>query len=177
MKYVLRRVREALDGQGDPAQVERERLEADRRRLQAELDRLAAAVAVTSTPIDALLAQLQDRQQRLRDVQGRAAALAGGGRILSMGARRLEQHARARLAELHGLLADHPTEGRRALQALLRGPLRWTPMHTAEGWRYQIRGELAVGDLLVTDGDVRGVVEASPAGLGLCPALPLELAA
>ena len=57
----------------------------------------------------------------------------------------MEREARRRLRDLRGLLERNPDEARRALEALLDGPLRFQPTETPAGRRYEIRGKIAVG--------------------------------
>ena len=81
--------------------------------------------------------------------------------------RRLEREARQRLDEFTGLLGRNPVEGRRVLEALLTGPLRFSPMDTPEGKRFRIEGEMGLEGLMAVEGlslhsGVRQ--EASPGG-------------
>lgn len=176
VRAVLRGLRAALDAAANPAASTRERLEGEARRLRGELARLAAAVAATSAPIEALVVQLEERQRRLRAAEAQLAAAAGGGKVLALSGRRIEERARARLAELGELLGAHPAGARKVVQALLVGPLRWTPTKTPEGRRYEIRGDVALGRLVLTEKEASGVVLASPAGFDLSP-IAIEVAA
>jgi hypothetical protein len=68
----------------------------------------------------------------------------------------MEKEARRRFSDLHALLERRPEEGRRALEALLDGPLVCQPIETPEGKRYQITGQVALGSLFTIDGDPNG---------------------
>ena len=77
--------------------------------------------------------------------------------VLSLEVRRLEKEARARLADLQGLLDRNPTEGRKALEALLTGPLKFTPIDADGGRRYRVEGSASVGAMFTTEGVPNGI--------------------
>src|SRR5690606_20288646 len=91
--------------------------------------------------------------------------------VLDLEVRRMEAEARSRLADLRGMLGRSLPEGRRALQAILDGPLRFeaTPER-----RYEIRGRLSMGGALFTTESVpRGIRTLVTAVKGRCPG-PLD---
>ena len=89
--------------------------------------------------------------------------------VLDLEVRRLEREARTRLANLQGLLGRNVVEGRKALEALLDGPLRFTPVQTKDGRRYEITGAAAVGFLCTTDCVPKGIRTPVTALKGPCP--------
>ena len=64
--------------------------------------------------------------------------------VLDLEVRRLEKEARERLRDLRSLLGRHPDRAREVLEALLTGPLVFTPSETAEGKRYRIEAEASL---------------------------------
>lgn len=71
--------------------------------------------------------------------------------------RRLEKEARARLSDFQALLSRNVAEGRKALEALLEGPLRFTPTETSDGRRFLIEGSAAVGSIFSTESVPKGI--------------------
>ncbi|WP_437322194.1 hypothetical protein [Sorangium sp. So ce394] len=63
------------------------------------------------------------------------------------------------------MLARSPEEARKALETILGGPLRFTPIETPEGKRYRIEGVVALEAVVAVEGnEARAVQAASPAG-------------
>lgn len=80
--------------------------------------------------------------------------------------RRLEKQARARLEDFRGLMGRNPAEARKALETLLHGPLRFTPVETAEGKRYRVEGEVGLEAMLVQEGvGSRCTTDSVPSGI------------
>ena len=75
---------------------------------------------------------LAEREGELRELRAKIAALWTW---------KLEKEARARLKDLKGLLRSNPVEARRAIDALLTGPLFFKPINTPDGHRFQVTGE------------------------------------
>jgi hypothetical protein len=72
--------------------------------------------------------------------------------VINLETRRMEKEARRRLDNLRALFEKNPEDARRALEALLDGPLSFKPIETDDGQRYEISGKLAVGSLFTTEG-------------------------
>ena len=162
---VLRKVRARLDDAANNRPAELDRLTSEAARVRGEINRLTEAIASSSTSVDALVKAVQEREARLQVVGSQLELVRMPPRVVQLASRRFEERARARLGNLAELLSEHPTEGRRVLQALLVGPLRWTPIATSEGPRYEIQGEATIGRVLLTEGAAKvGVESASPAG-------------
>ncbi|WP_437948612.1 hypothetical protein WME98_49860 [Sorangium sp. So ce296] len=63
------------------------------------------------------------------------------------------------------MLERSPEEARKALETILGGPLRFTPIETPEGKRYRIEGAVALEAVVAVEGNkARAVQAASPAG-------------
>ncbi len=60
-------------------------------------------------------------------------------------------------------------EGRRALEALFDGPLRFTATQTDDGRRYLIEGTAAVGSMFTTESVPKGIRTPVTALKGPCP--------
>lgn len=153
---VLTEVRKRLAARSEQPNAERDELEAEARRLRGELDRLVAALA-TGVESPTIAGVIGDREKRLVEVRARLEVIAVAPSVLDLEVRRLEKEARARLADFQGLLGRNVAESRKALEALLEGPLRFTPVQTKEGRRYQISGAAAVGVLCTTDCVPKGI--------------------
>jgi len=63
-----------------------------------------------------------------------------------------------RTLPFQGFLGRNPTEARKALEALLDGPLTFAAVDAADGGRrYRIEGSAAVGTMFTTDGVPNGI--------------------
>ena len=168
----LAEVRKRLAARSAAPNVERDELEAEAKRLRAELDRLVGALAsgIESPTIAATVGQ---REKRLAEVRARLEVLAVAPGVLELEVRRLEKEARARLSDFRGLLTRNVVEGRKALEALFDGPLRFAPVETKGGRRYEVSGDIfgaaAVGAFCTTDCVPKGIRTPVTALKGPCP--------
>jgi hypothetical protein len=63
------------------------------------------------------------------------------------------------------MLERNPDEGRKALETILGGPLRFTPIETPDGKRYKIEGVIALETVVAVESNQpRAIQTASPAG-------------
>ena len=118
--------------------------------LRSELDRLVMALA-SGTDSPTITTAIGGREKRLTEVRARLEVIAVAPSVLDLEVRRLEKEARARLADFQALLSGNVAEGRKALEALFDGPLRFTPTETSDGRRYLIEGAAAVGSMFTTE--------------------------
>jgi site-specific DNA recombinase len=153
---VLQEVRRRLAEHAKKPSTEAAELEAEARRLRAEIDRLVSALAA-GTESPTVANAINQRETRLSQVRGRLDVLSAAPSVLDLEVRRLEKEARARLADLRGLLGRNPAEGRKALEALLAGPLTFAPVDADGGRRYQIEGSAALGAMFTTEGVPNGI--------------------
>lgn len=158
LKEIRRRLRERTMSSGQ----ELPGLEEDAKQVKREIDRLTVALASTEAKPEAVVRAIAEREERLRKLQARIEVLRAAPSVLDLEVRRMEMEARQRLKELTGLLDRNSVEARRAVEAILKGPLTVTPIKTPEGNRYEITGETTFGRLFTN--------VASPAGFE--PALP-----
>ena len=100
---------------------------------------------------------IAEREQKVARLEGQLAALRAVPGAIDFEARRMEREARRRLDELAALLGRNVEQGRRAMEALLDGPLKFTPTVTDKGRSYLIEGRLATGAFFRIDSDPNGI--------------------
>ncbi len=132
-------------------------------RLRAEVSRLVAALARTTEQPESVIELIGKKERQLRSLEQRIAARAvpAGSRTAALD--RAESLARAKVADLRGLLSE-PEKGRAALAALLDGPLRFRAVETAEGRRFELSGRYALGPLLASEGVASIPTDCDPNG-------------
>lgn len=145
---ILREVRQRITQQHAGGEGEVEGLEEKAAQLKKEIANLAEAVALTGGSVKPLAQKLSERQERLSGIEARLQLLKVAPDVLSMEVRRLEASVRKRLDEFRELLDREPAEARKIVEALLDGPLKFRPIETTEGKRYEITGRIATGALL-----------------------------
>lgn len=152
----LRELRQRLAARTKSHDSEVPEIRAQIRGLKAEIDRLGRALAATDDAPAAVLKMIADREERVAALELRLLRIQGEPSVLNMEARRIEKEARKRLGDFAGLMERHPVEARRVLESLLKGPLRFVPVETAEGRRCRVEGEVGLAAM--------GVAEVSAAG-------------
>ena len=120
-------------------------LEARETKLNREIHRLTQAIALTDQPLESLAVSLADRERQVRELRARIAVLKAAPSVLDMEVKKLESEARARLADLRGMLRRNPAEGRQALERIFTGPLVMKMIRTPEGLRFEITGRTDTG--------------------------------
>jgi site-specific DNA recombinase len=153
----LREVRRRLTERAKESSTEVPDLEREIRQLKAETQRLATALATTDEKPEAIVSAIAEREKRMRALQARLEALKTSPAVIGSELSVLEKDARRRLQDLRQLLGRNPEEARKAVGALLDGPLTFTPVETAEGKRYQIQGFVATGALFTTESVPNGI--------------------
>lgn len=153
----LRQVRLRLADRAKAAMTDAPELEREARKLRAELDRLVQALASTDEKPGVVVHAIADREKQLAALNARLVAIRTAPSVVELEVRRLEREARDRLRQFRRLFEENPAEGRKALEALVDGPLRFTPVETDEGKRYQIEGTVALGNVFTTDCDPTGI--------------------
>jgi hypothetical protein len=130
---------------------------AEARKLRTEIDRLVEAIA-NGTASPTMGKAVEQREARLSEVNARLDVLKTAPSVLDLEARRLEKEARRRLGDFQALLGRNPTEARKALEALLQGPLSFAPVELPEGGkRYRIEGSATLGCAFATEGVPNGI--------------------
>lgn len=146
------RVRQLWAAQQDGGGADRPALESEAASLAREIDRLTRALALSDEAPDALVLAVRDREAKLRAVRAKLAAIAVPMGGLAEELERAATEARRRVDDLAGVLGRGPKEGRRVIEALLKGRMRFVPVLGPEGKpRYRIEAELVVGNLFTTE--------------------------
>jgi site-specific DNA recombinase len=145
----LLELRRRISSRTEAPNTEHDELEAEAKRLRGEIDRLVAALAsgAESVTIATVIGQ---REKRLTEVRARMEMIAVAPSVLDLEVRRLEKEARSRLVDFQTLLAGNVTEGRKVLETVFGGPLRFTETLTADGRRFLVEGTAAVGSIVST---------------------------
>jgi site-specific DNA recombinase len=165
----LREMRRRLAERAKSVDNELPQLEREASRLRVEIDRLVDALASIDQKPEAVIRGIAERQDQLSRLEARLRAAKAAPSALDLAVRRLEREARHRLGDLRAMLERNPEEARKALETILGGPLRFTPIETPEGKRYRIEGVIALEAVVAVEGDRARVVQgASPAGLCSC---------
>ena len=147
----LREVRRRLTERAKESSNEVPALERELRQLKAEVQRLANALASTDEKPEAIVTAIAEREKRMRARQARIEGVQTSPGVIGSEFSALEKDAHRRLEDLRALLDRNPEEARKAMEALLAGPLTFTPIETEEGKRYQIQGSVATGALFITE--------------------------
>ena len=161
----LRELRRRLGERAKNVDHEVPQLEREAGRMRAEIDRLVNALASIDQKPEAVIRGIAARQDQLSMLEARLRAAKAAPSALDLEVRRLEREARQRLGDLRTMLERNPEEARKALEAMLGGPLRFTAVETPEGKRYKIEGVIALEAVVAVEGDrSRAIQVASPAG-------------
>ena len=150
-------VRRRLAARSEAAATDAPKLAREASTLRREIDRLTVAIATSDEKPDALVSALDERHRRLRSIEGRLGALEAAPSAIDLELRRMEREARERVKDLRGLLERNPAEARQAMQAILDGPLVFSPIETPTGRRYQIEGQTSAGPMFTTGNVPRGI--------------------
>jgi site-specific DNA recombinase len=157
----LEEVRRRLAERSATADAEIPRLEKQVAKITQELRRLTKALATTDDAPHAVLEEVRVREKARMELDARLQALRAAPGALELEVRRLEREARKRASEFRRLLRRNPDEARKAVEALLDGPLKAETVDTPEGRRFHITGAAVVGPvslgtLITTVGDPSG---------------------
>jgi chromosome segregation ATPase len=142
----LKEVRRRLGERAKTSNTERPELEAQIRAARIEIDRLSAALLSTDDKPRAIVKMIAEREKRIGALEARLNTIRAAPSVLDLEARRMEKEARKRLEDLKGTMQRKPEEARKAMEALLNGPLKFT----SEGKRYRIEGDTAVKGLFLS---------------------------
>ena len=117
------------------------------KKLNGEIARLVEAISTTAAALPPLVEALSSKQKLLGDLGVRMKTLGTAPSVLDLEVRRVEREAKKRLGDLRGALRRNPEEAKKSLEAILEGPLVFTPVATAVGPRYRIEGQANVGTI------------------------------
>jgi hypothetical protein len=91
-----------------------------------------------------LVRMMGEREKRLSALEARLATLRTAPSVLDLEVRRMEREGRKRLEDFAALMQRNPQEARTILEALVTVPLRFAPVETPDGKRYEITGEIGL---------------------------------
>jgi site-specific DNA recombinase len=145
---ILHEVRRRVVEQTTDTGSEVVQLEEQAAGLRRELGNLAEAVAMTTGSVATLAEKLAARQVRLHAIEARLQLLKAAPEVFSLEVRRLEAGVRKRIEKLHEFLDRDTEEARKIIGSLLDGPMKFEPVDTEEGKRYEVTARIATGDVL-----------------------------
>jgi hypothetical protein len=148
---VLEDLRRKLANRAENVDTELPELDAQVRTIKAELDRLSTALLSVDDKPELVLRMISEREKRLAALNARLTSARTSPSVHEAELRALERTARERLNELRGVFARNPEEARRALETMLAGPLKFTPVDQTEGKRYYIEGCVALDNLYLSE--------------------------
>ena len=145
---VLAEVRRRLQERAASSGPQVDELEAQAKKLRAEIAKLGEAILLAEGGGMAhVVKMLGEREKSLSSIEARLASMSVAPQVLDLEVRRLEREASKRLSDLRGLLSRRPEEAKVALEALLSGPLAFSPISTPEGHRFEVTGQAALGGM------------------------------
>lgn len=153
----LKELRRRLAEQAATSSGDRERLERQEKEISAKLTKLSHALTETDEKPATVIRLMADLEGELGRIRGRLEAIAATPSVLNLETRRMEREAKRRLENFRGLFERNPEDARKALEALLDGPLSMRPVETANGRQWEIRGVVKTGPIFTTDGVPKGI--------------------
>ncbi|MBI2375114.1 MAG: recombinase family protein [Deltaproteobacteria bacterium] len=141
---VLGIVRERLAERAKSSGADLVKLGQDKARLQKEITNLADSLADMGRS-KVLTERLAQKEGQLEQIVGRLEAARAAPGAIDVETRRLEATARQRLGDLRALLKQHPTQARKAIEALMPkdGRLTFEAVRGGDGPRYKVTGKIA----------------------------------
>ena len=166
----LKEVRRRLGERSKSAHTEVPALEAELKKVNAEIGRLANGLALGDEKPHAVIKLLAEKERHALQLKNRIEAHQAAPAAVKLELDTLEAEARQRIEQFSKLLSRNPVEARKAMDALLAGPLVFTPVDRPDGKRYSIEGTVAIGNLFVTELEPGFKLLATPTGFE--PVLP-----
>jgi len=149
-------LRTRLTNRAQNAASELPELEVQVQSVKAELTRLTNALLVSDDKPEIVLRMISEREKRLALLNARLVSARTAPSIHEAELRNLEKTARERQNELRGVFTQDSEEARRALEAILAGPLNFTPVERPEGKRYLVEGRVTLDGLYLTESVPKG---------------------
>ncbi len=134
-------------------------VEAEIGKLDREIKRLvtvAASLEDADQP-EELAKQIEEKTRRRRELRTRLDSLRAAPGVLSLEVRQLEKEARTRLADLRALLTRKPAEARRTVEALIKGPITFSPSTVDGAPRFELLGAVSTGAVFHKQSDPDGI--------------------
>ena len=151
LMQTLGSLRQTIADRAQNADSELPELEAQVQSVKAELTRLTNALLVSDDKPEIVLRMISEREKRLSVLNARLTSARTAPSVHEAELRNLEKAARERQNELRGVFARSSEEARRVLEAILAGPLKFTPVERPEGRRYYVEGRVTLDGLYLTE--------------------------
>lgn len=148
---VLDELRERLANRTPNVTSEIPELERELRQVRGEMERLGAAIMSTKDAPTMLVEMLKEREKRLGELEEKLAHSRASPETPAIDMLNMDKMARERLRDLVSMMQRHPEAARKAIEAIVAGPLRFVPVETGQGRRYRIEGPMATGQMAVTE--------------------------
>ena len=154
---VIHALRRRLEERAKTAGPDLSKLESEATKLRKEIaNGVDSLVKMGHSP--AVAAAVAEREVELQRIEGRIEAAKAALGAIDLETRRLESEARDRLVKLRELLESKPIEARKAMEALVDGPIYFKPEFVEEKRRYRVTGTIAWADLICpTLSDPKGI--------------------
>ena len=154
----LRAIRRRLAERAKTSSKETPELEREVRRLKGEMDRLTSALATTDEKPEVIVQAINEREKRLVGLKARLAAIRTAPSVVDLEVRRMEREAKRRLHDFVAMFdRNDPAVSRKALESLLVGPLKFTPVQEDGRHRYRVEGAVNLSSLFTTVSDPTGI--------------------
>ncbi|HRI70879.1 MAG TPA: hypothetical protein PK156_41885 [Polyangium sp.] len=147
---VVHDLKERLGNHAKPTK-EGPEIETEVRQVRAEMERLSQAIVSTNDAPTMLVEMLKEREKRLGELEEKLANARASPDLSAIDIANIDKIVRERLRDLVSMMQRHPEAARKAIEALVAGPLRFVPVDTGQGKRYRIEGPMASREMAVTE--------------------------
>ncbi|GAC1549848.1 MAG: recombinase family protein [Polyangiales bacterium] len=145
---VLKEVRRRVAERAKTTSRELPEIDKKSAKVQREIGNLTEALAGGREKPAPVLEAIADRERQLQQLRVRKQILLTTPEAIGLEVRRMEKEVRTRLTDLRGLMERNIPEGRKALETLLDGRLKFTPI---EGRRYRVEGQISTGAIFTAN--------------------------
>jgi site-specific DNA recombinase len=155
MIETLKVLRRRLEARGKTVDSDLKRLEKQAGKLRTEIQNLVNTARRLSDPTPVLEA-IEESTRQLKAIDARIEAAKATPKAIDIEVRRMEQEARKRLRDLKSMLALDGDEPRKAMEALLAGPVVLKPVKEGRRAHYEISGAITTGAFCVNVASPQG---------------------
>lgn len=148
---VVHELRERLGNRAKPETSDAPKIEAEVFQVRAEMDRLSQAIVSTNDAPMMLVEMLKEREKRLGELEQKLTHARASPDLPAIDMANIDQFARERLRDLVSMMQRHPEAARKAMEAIVAGPLRFIPIETGQGRRYRIEGPMVSREMAVME--------------------------
>jgi len=149
---VVQELRERMGNRAKPETPKAPEIEAEVSQVRTEMERLSQAIVSTSDAPTMLVEMLKEREKRLGLLEEKLAQSRASPDTPAIDMANIDAIARERLRDLVAMMQRHPEAARKAIEAIVAGPLRFIPIETGQGRRYRIEGPMAAREMAVMEG-------------------------